>query len=187
MATIKIEGRRCWIKTQYGEACVPALKNLGVHWDSNRKEWWITSAKQAEVETIIGKPGAQQPSQGQQEAMLERDRNNMLGRCQYNGKSYYIVGHGSNDKGEWLRLMFRDGSKTFFKSYSDINQSTISMYSSPKTLKGLQEYAARMKREASGGPCECWCHTARNPHCSCETSGFCSYHHDGCDSCGCER
>ena len=51
--TITVEGRRVYIQTRYGDPCVPALKRLGAHWEPQTKRWWLTSAKQAEVEAAI--------------------------------------------------------------------------------------------------------------------------------------
>jgi hypothetical protein len=180
MATMTIEGRRCWIKTAFGESCVPALQALGVHWNDERKAWWITSAKRAAVEEIINRAGASKLNERAKAELLERDRNNILGRAKYEGNTYYLVGRGTNTRGEWIRLMFRDGTKTFF-AREPAKVEITKLYEEPRTLKGLQEYAARMKREAAGGPCECWCHSSHD--CTCNR-GFCSLHHDGCDACG---
>jgi len=181
MATWTIEGRRIWIKTQYGEKCISALKSLGAHWDGDRKCWWISSAKQSAVEQIVNSSDSGKLTEDAETARLRRDQQNILGRVEYNGHSYYLVGHGSNDRGEWVRLLFRDGSKTFFKSLAEVQITKT--YQKPQTLKDLQEYAERRKREAQTGICECWCH--RSADCNCAT-GFCHFHHDGCDSCGCE-
>lgn len=160
-----------------------ALKAAGCHWDGDRRQWWIGASQRAKIEHLIAQPLP--VSADVQAERLERDRDNILGTAKYDGHSYYLVGRGQSERGAWVRLLFRDGSKTFFKPAAEVEITKT--YQRAQTLKGLQEYAERRKREAAGGPCECWCHAPRNPHCTCETRGFCSFHHDGCDSCGCER
>jgi hypothetical protein len=172
-------GQRLYV-TGNTYAVKDALKAAGCHWDGERRQWWIGAAKRSRIESLIAKP--MPASQDVAAERLERDRENIIGRAEYDGHSYYLVGEGSNDRGAWVRLMFRDGSKTFFKPASEAR--VTKRYGKPQTLDGLREYAERMKREAAGGPCECWCH--RSHHCTCG-SGFCSFHHDGCDSCGCEN
>lgn len=181
MATMTVEGRRIYIKTQYGEACVAQIKALGAHWDGDRRAWWITSAKRADVERIIQAPGADKMAGDVEDQRLKRDQNNILGRATYDDQVYYLVGQGQGERGPWVRLMFCDGSKTFFKNAGEVE--IIKTYQKPQTLKGLQEFAERKKREAATGVCECSCHSSGS--CTCGR-GFCSFHHDGCDACGCE-
>ncbi len=178
---IRQEGARLYILGNT-YAVKDALSNAGCHYDGETRAWWIGVAKRDKINHLILHPLPE--SADVQAERLERDRNNIIGRARYDGHDYYLVGRGNGERGPWVRLLFRDGSKTFFKNAGEVQITKT--YQRPQTLKGLQEYAERKKREAAGGPCECWCHTARNPHCACETQGFCSFHHDGCDSCGCE-
>lgn len=157
-----------------------ALKAAGCHWDGERRQWWIGAAKREKIANLIAQPLP--VAQDVEASRLEHDRNNILGRAEYDDHSYYLVGRGENERGAWVRLMFRDGSKTFFKPATEV--TITKTYQRPQTLKGLQEYAERLKREQETGVCECWCHSSY--HCTCD-SGFCSFHHDGCDSCGCEN
>lgn len=157
-----------------------ALKAAGCHWDGERRQWWIGAAKRDKIAGLLALPLP--ASQDVEAERLRRDRENILGTAKYAGKTYYLVGRGESERGEWVRLMFRDGSKTFFKPASEVEITKT--YRRAQTLAGLHEYAERRKREAAGGPCECWCH--RSSWCSCD-GGWCSFHHDGCDSCGCEN
>ncbi|MCP9496094.1 MAG: hypothetical protein MSG64_16725 [Pyrinomonadaceae bacterium MAG19_C2-C3] len=122
MATIRIEGRRVYIKTAYGEACVAALKSLGAKWDGDRREWWVGTGKRAAVEAIVSAPAEEYAEAAARKASddLRRDQNNILARAKYDAQTYYVVAHGENERGAWVKLMFRDGSKTFFKSAGNV-------------------------------------------------------------------
>jgi hypothetical protein len=157
-----------------------ALKAAGCHFDGERRQWWIGAKKRASIETLLQR----QPERSADDVAaerLKRDRENILGRAECDGQSYYLVGRGSGERGAWVRLMPRDGSKTFFKPASEVE--IVKTYQRPQTLNGLREFAERRRREQETGVCECWCH--RSHQCTCD-AGFCAFHHDGCDSCGCE-
>jgi|SRR5580700_6518147 hypothetical protein len=111
------------------------------------------------------------------EQYLERDRNNVLGRAQYKGRGYYLVGQGSSQHGPWCRLMFRDGSKTFFANASLVEITAT--YQQARTLSGLQKYAEEAREAAaedrgirSRNGCECDCQDC-NGHCRCDSHCNC--------------
>lgn len=161
------------------------LRDAGAHFDGDRRAWWIGSGEQAQalLAKMQGAESAPDAQARKQAEMLARDAANILGRATYQGKSYYLVGEGQGSRGPWVRLLFRDGSKTFFADAGAVSVS--SRYQRPKSLDSLRQYAERMRRETAGGECECSCH--RNPRCTCETTGHnCPIHFDGCDRCGCE-
>jgi hypothetical protein len=178
---VEVEGKRIYVVGNTYPLRA-ALKQLGARWDPERAAWWAGVTKREAIEALLRanpNPTEQRDEAQRSQERLERDRDNILGRAEYKGKSYYFVGEGVSSRGPWIRLMFRDGSKTFFASADDVTISA--RYRRPQTLVGLQEYAARMKREAAGGECECRCHRS----CDC-SRGFCLIHHDGCEYCGCE-
>lgn len=156
------------------------LRAIGCHVvknDAGQWETWIGKGKRAELEKAI----AASASAGADD-MLKRDRENIIGRARYDGHDYYLVGEGSNDRGAWVRLLFRDGSKTFFKPRADVEITR--RYDRAQTLDGLRAYAERMRKNPqSADECRCSCH--RRSDCTC-AQGFCGFHHDGCDRCGCE-
>lgn len=128
------EGQRVYIAGNTF-AVKDALKRAGCHWDGERKMWWIGAAKRNQIESLIAKP---LPVSKDVEAdRLERDRNNILGTAKYNGHSYFVVGEGRNERGGWIRLMFRDGSKTFFKNADEIQRGKT--FRKPVTLEFLQQ------------------------------------------------
>lgn len=147
MAETYTEGRRIYIKTKYGEACVGLLKQAGAHWDSTHKAWWVSIAKKSEVEKILhAEPEQLEEAQKREtKRQLERDRNNILGRAKYDGTSYYVVAHGENSRGDWVKLLFRDGSKTFYKAAADVE--ITKEYEKPTTLAKLQAFAESLQAE----------------------------------------
>lgn len=147
MATITTKGRRIYIKTAYGEPVVAALKNLGAKWDAERREWWTGAAKREAVEAIINAPAEEHAETAARKASddLRRDQNNILGRAVIDGTTYYVVAHGENARGDWVKLMFRDGSKTFFKAAGDVE--ITKEYQRPQSLARLQEFAENLRLE----------------------------------------
>jgi len=141
MAKISTEKRRLYIETAYGEPCVEALKDIGARWDADRRAWWVGVGKRERVEEILSQVGASDVEAGR----LAKDRENILGRATFGGHSYYVVGRGTNERGDWVRLMFRDGSKSFFKSLADVEVTKI--YQRPTTLERLREFAEQMRVE----------------------------------------
>lgn len=179
MIEIQIDGRRAYVVGQTFNLR-NQLREAGCHWDTERRAWWISATKQEVVAQVLAATPPRSDEERQAE-LLERDRNNILGRAEYNGKAYYLVGQGeSPTRGAWVRLLFRDGSKTFFKSSAEVQITHL--YQRPQTLDALREYAARAARERQTGVCACRCH--RQADCSCPR--FCLLHHDGCERCGCE-
>lgn len=64
------------------------------------------------------------------------------------GKSYYFVGEGSSAKGNWVRLMFRDGSRTFFAERETVE--ITKRYRGEMSIRRLQSFAEDRKREDRG-------------------------------------
>ncbi len=156
MATITTEGRRVYIQTKYGESCVGALKQLGAHWDAERKAWWLSAAKREAVERIVATSAPVSPEVAETER-LKRDCANIIGTARFEGRSYYLVGEGTNSHGQWFRLMFRDDSKAFFKAAGEVE--ITKRYAKPMTLAKLQEFAEKLKVENDpNAPIleECW-------------------------------
>lgn len=178
---VNVKGARSiHVKTTFGEPVVANLKDLGAKWDEETRTWKLSKKHATALKSLLAR--ASNTPEALAAGRLELDRKNILGRAKVGFQSYYIVGQGSHEtRGEWLRLMFLDGSKTFFKAADEVE--IVTWYEKPHTLAGLQAYAERRKREAQTGICECWCHESAQ----CDCPSFCSFHHDGCDSCGCER
>ena len=177
--TVSREGRRSYIVGQT-YAAKDAIKAAGGHWDGDRRAWWLGSHETATalVERLSASPA--QDDAALQQDRLVRDRSNIMGRATYQGRTYYIVGEGRSERGPWLRLLFRDGSRTFFAASSEVE--VIKMYRETMTLAAIQRYAERMKDERVMGECSCDCHGSSDDMGSGGLAKF-----DGCDRCGCEE
>jgi hypothetical protein len=167
-------GSRTYIEGQT-YAAREMLRAAGAHWDADRKAWWLGDHERALAL-------AAKVAQMSDKERLELDRENILGRASYNGHSYYVVGRGSNAKGDWVRLMFRDGSRVFFKDACEVRIEKLYEYT--RTLRDLQRYAQAMRGKEMREEREC---SACARYCTCGTGTFCSHHHDGCEQCGAER
>ncbi len=146
MTNMNVEGRRIYIKTRFGSPLDLQLKSLGATWDKARRSLWIGVQKRAKVEALL----AVEPSPADQEAArlaaLERDHQHLIGSAKYKGQSYYLVAKGDNDRGPWFKLLFRDGSRSFFAtSPSDVE--VVKIYQKPRTLAQMQEFAEKLKTE----------------------------------------
>jgi hypothetical protein len=178
--SISREGRRSYI---LGEtfALKGALKEAGAHWDSERRAWWMGS--HADATALLGRlmdPEVAQELKADQDAeRLDRDRGNILGTATKDGNSYYLVGEGRSSKGDWIRLLYRDGSKTFFADRETVQ--ITKRYRGAVSLRKLQAFAEEKKVERKTGVCQCSCHRSAGHFGS---GGFALF--DGCDRCGCE-
>ena len=145
MLTLTREGRRTYIS---GDTRIyrNELKEAGAHWDPEKVAWWIGS--HAVAEALVARlctPEKTEAVKAETEArMLERDKAAILGRAKYQEKTYYLVGEGfSESRGRWCRLLFRDGSKTFFADASKV--TILKRYEREMSLSRLQEYADEQK------------------------------------------
>ncbi len=152
--SISREGRRSYFVGQTF-AVKDALRNAGAHWDADKRAWWIGSKDEAAA--LVQQLAAVAPKTEEQKKaeMLESDRSNIIGTATKDGKSYYLVGEGIGSRGPWVRLMFRDGSQTFFASRSDVK--ITKHYQRAQSLEGLRRYAELNRRmdanEHNGGRC----------------------------------
>lgn len=162
------------------------LRAAGAHWDAERRAWWIggkadvAEALASRLQDALPTESASPSATDRATEMLARDRAHILGRATYHEKNYYYVGSGRSDKGEWVRLLFLDGSRTFFADAAEVEIEHT--YERSKTLAELRDYAARMRERVREYGCGCWCHGGSD----CDCPAWCSLHHDGCERCGCE-
>lgn len=158
------------------------IKSLGGHWDPDSRAWWVGTGKREAVETLAA-AGANGNGNGNGNGdSVDLDARVIKGRAKYNGKTYYVLWAGTKRDGSpGAKLAFRDGSKTFWAK-DGVQVQVLKTYQDPKSINSLRDYADRMKRESDGGECECSCHGGQY----CDCPAWCSFHHDGCDRCGCE-
>ncbi|MCB9441194.1 MAG: hypothetical protein H6523_13210 [Mycolicibacterium sp.] len=178
--TLEKQGRRYYLRgTPY--AARDSLRWDGCKWDAEARAWW--TGKKDVAESLLAELREEYETVDGQEK-VGRSHRVLRGRAKYKDKSYYLLADGRKaDGSRYAKLCSLDGALVFWaKDFERFE--VVKRYRSEQSIAGLAEFAARRKREAAGGPCECWCHGSR--HCDCDR-GFCAFHHDGCDSCGCEN
>lgn len=165
---IEIKGARSiHVRTSYGEPIVTKLKNnLSARWDADSKTWKISRSREAELLTLL--QITPKSTTAQDAERLKRDRANLLGTAEYKGRRYFFVGSGRNERGEWYRLMFTDGSKTFFASGDEVEikkafRSVVSLVDLQKPRESRPvKYDCGCPCHRDGGCCftcnndECW-------------------------------
>ena len=151
-----VEGRRVYIAVQYGDPVVPALKNLGAHWDATSKRWWIGSAKKAAVEAAIT------ASAGKPAEKKEDDDIQVVGKARYKGRMYYVRWIGQCRNGEHkARLCSLDGKIDFWapgggpEHWAERGDGPVAKmvkeYEEPRSLAGIRQYIERMKADEASG------------------------------------
>lgn len=81
------------------------LKKIGCHWDSDRKQWWIGSGKETELQDIVNAVSAapsQQPAAPAKEDLSARE---CLGKVEYKGRTYYVIGQSEKTGKLWLTVL----------------------------------------------------------------------------------
>src|SRR5690554_3443090 len=81
------------------------LKDIGCHWDGDRKQWWIGTAKVKQVEELLAGASSQPQKENLDEARV-------YGKVEYKGKTYYVIAQ-SRSNGR-VRLTVLDGSIDFW-------------------------------------------------------------------------
>lgn len=147
---ISVEGRRLYIKTQYGDPCVPALKKLGAHWEPQTKRWWISTSKREDVEEII-RATADKPNTA--DANIEIM---VLGKAKYKGRNYYVRWAGQTKNGDYkARLCSLDGKLDFWVNAARPHEFSIDgngdiaaitkTYQEAMSLDSIRRYIERLK------------------------------------------
>ena len=159
------------------------IKSAGGHWDPDKRAWWVSkpdvAAKFTQTSLDFG-----EAAPAPKEETVHLDSRVIRGRAMYEGKAYYLLAQGiSQASGRpYAKLCYRDGSKVFWAK--DASQVVVQKtYEECTSINALRAYAERAKERQAEHGCGCSCHGAH--YCTC-AKGFCSYHHDGCDRCGCE-
>lgn len=143
MEIVEITQHRVYVKTRYGEVAVKKLKELGAHWDPETKCWWVGRASLQKVEKLLEETQSQTTEQdvskrNEIEAeQLKRDREALLGTVEYKDRTYFLVKEGISNRGPYVKLMFRDGSKTFFVDAEKVKIKK--RFARPTPLRLLQE------------------------------------------------
>lgn len=129
--TIESRGRRHYLVGNTF-AIKDRLRAAGFHFDGDNRAWW--TSKRELTESLAGSAPAVQPRDDARG--LDTD---VIGRAEYKGRSYYVIWEGQTQRGYAAKLVFRDGSKTFWANGGEYQ--ITKRYQNKKTIKDLQEYA----------------------------------------------
>lgn len=152
--TISIEGRRCYVTTQYGHPCIAKLKSLGAHWEPESKRWWISSAKKADVERVISSTNEQSTPNVASEDIK------VIGKAKYKGRNYYVRWVGNCKDGSYkARLCTLDGKIDFWAAASqdwnytgnDLIAKVIKTFEESRSLSSIRRYVESLKKQESQG------------------------------------
>ncbi|OBK02783.1 hypothetical protein A5637_16350 [Mycolicibacterium fortuitum] len=177
---VRKTGRRFYIQgAPY--AARDTLRDAGCRWDPEEKGWWTGKGDVAEklvAHLTRNAPDPDAPETVSSSAAV------LKGRATYKGKSYYLLASGTSAKTgrPYAKVCSRDGQLVFW--VKDFDEFRVeSRYQTPKSIEGLRRFAAEAKAQEDQYGCGCSCHGGS--HCDCGR-GWCGFHHDGCDRCGCE-
>lgn len=81
-----------------------AIKKIGGHWDGDRKQWWIGTAKQSDAEALVANAEAN-PGKG-----APSDDARVYAKVEYKDRNYYVIAEGQGR----CRLTVLDGSLDFW-------------------------------------------------------------------------
>lgn len=108
---LKTEGRRCYVLGNT-YPIKESLRSAGCHWDAERRAWWIGEAKRGRVEELVERHAPATAPAGYTPPTPEELSNKCcLGRAEYKGRSYYVVGQSKTGK---LLLTVLDCSISFW-------------------------------------------------------------------------
>lgn len=141
------EGARIYV-TGDTYAVKDQLKDLGCHWDSQRKGWWIGAAKANEIETFVEEngggleqPPVVAPPQATDPTEDNVSDNTAYGRAQYKDRTYFVVGKAPG------RLQLSNLAGTFH------------FWTAESKCRWLKEYRPREGRLRSLGELREWIQT----------------------------
>lgn len=157
---VTLEGRRCYVKTDYGDPVVNKLKNnFQLHWDRERKAYWLSSQFHDKVNEIIAKheadPAASQPTAQDTSTIT------VVGRAKYKGKTYYIRWVGMTRQQTYkARLCSLNGQIDFWATMAQPHERhhhdgsgdvavVVASYEQEKTLGSIRRFIEKQK---SGQP-----------------------------------
>lgn len=109
---ISREGRRIYVETRYGEPVVERLKDLGAHWDRDRRAWWLGAGKAGAVEALLAETAATAPAGPVKD---DPAAVRLVGKARYKGRTYYVRWAGITKRGGYaMRLVTLDQALDFW-------------------------------------------------------------------------
>lgn len=191
---IQQDGRRLYLRGNTYPV-KDQIRSAGGKWDHDQKAWYVGVQRREIAEQIVSRcaavptPPAERPAE-----TLAEDAREIGGRATYHDRPCYVIGRVVRGRTHWddqvalvrstsgkLKLASRDGARVWWVPESEVRVDK--QYPRLASIRSLREYAAQAKDREDRNGCGCSCH--ESPQCQCGR-GFCHYHHDGCDRCGCE-
>ncbi len=110
------------------------IKQLGGHWDGERKQWWLSSRKAKEAEALLAEVNAaESPVHPLGE---DADQVRLVGKATYKGRTYYV--RALTLDGTRCRLTTLDQSLDFWAGLGDgADQAQIVKRYQPREERGM--------------------------------------------------
>jgi hypothetical protein len=116
------------------------LKAAGCHWDGERRQWWIGTAKADKISGIVGKLDGQDVPTEEREVTV-------LGKARYKDRSYYVRWFGRCKSGaDKFRLTTLDAKIDFWADASACEWEK--KYQEARALAGIRKYVEDLKSGA---------------------------------------
>lgn len=113
--TIESRGRRHYLRGNT-YAIRDALRSAGAHWDRDERAWWTGQRDVAERFVAASSDAA--PDSRPVESLSPDSE--IVGKARYQGREYLLVWIGETRRGRAAKLAYRDGSRVFWASASDV-------------------------------------------------------------------
>lgn len=164
MIELHREGQRIYV-ANLPFAVKDRVKSLGAHWDADRRQWWIGTAKGTKLEALVAELNAA-PADAPQE---RPDDIRIVGKARYKGRVYYV----RVIAGERARLVTLDAKLDFWATIGDgagqaviiktYHSRTVSdgygQRTVHQTLGSIREFIAQAERDRTDPDVErrrCW-------------------------------
>lgn len=160
--TLQREGKRVYFNGDT-YAAKDQIKAMGGHWDTNRRAWWVGSAKLADAEKLANAEIAPQAK--------DLSKSRVYAKVKYKGRQYYVIAEAHNVG--LARLTVLDGSLDF---WADMSACEVVKAYHPReyrghttytTLGGIKAFIESQKGAEQRGEQAC-----------CECGKFGKLHHD---------
>lgn len=114
------------------------IKQLGGHWDGDRKAWWIGATKAEQAQSLVSSSVSSSGASSESKKSGVPEDSKVVGKAEYKGRTYYVLWMGRCNSGaEKAHLTVLDGSIDF---WADLSACNIIKRYSPREYRGRTEY-----------------------------------------------
>lgn len=155
-------GSRCYV-TGDSFKIKDKLKSVGCHFDPQRKQWWIGTAKRDVLESVVSNPESV-PEKSETEKQEELSRRPCTAKAEYKGRTYFVI--GSSQRTGKFHLTVMDCSINFWAPMSEV--TIVKRYEPrrvrgqeiPQTIAGIRRFIAQQQnpntRRVQCVECDAW-------------------------------